>query len=292
MKSSLFKKVTYIFFLFLFCSGLYAQTPQKMSYQSVIRNNSGVLVTNINVGIKISILQGNISGTVVYSETHLVLTNTNGLASLEIGGGNVVSGNFATVNWSNGPYFVKTEIDTTGGTNYTISGTSQLLSVPYALLSEKAVKPTYPVSASDDSATSLYMTTRNLWVDDPDILLTVPETGKYLVSFYSQCTNNNTYIIGVDANYDTVGQVRVYNTTSAVELFITFSIWMQYDQYTINTSQRIYDPLNASASFVKNLNAGDVLKLQYRQLAQGNVAAMTGQWGIGNGGINIVKIGD
>lgn len=281
-----------VLFLCVFVLNIFAQTPQKMSYQSVVRNNSGVLVANANVGIKISILQGTISGTVMYSETHTVLTNSNGLANLEIGSGTVVSGNFATINWSNGPYFIKTETDTAGGTNYTISGTSQLLSVPYALLSEKAVKPTYPASVSDDSNTALYTTTRNLWVDDPGILLTVPETGKYLISFYSQCNNNNAYIIGVDANYDTVGQVRVYNNTSATELYITFSIWMQYDQYGANTSMRLYNPLNPSGSFVKNLNAGDVLKLQYRQLAQGNVAAMTGQWGIGNGGINIVKIGD
>jgi len=110
-----------------------AQAPQKMSYQAVIRNASNALVSNTNVGIRISILQTSATGTTVYSETHQPTTNTNGLATFEIGGGTVVSGNFTTINWANGPFFIKTETDPTGGTNYTISGTSQLLSVPFAL---------------------------------------------------------------------------------------------------------------------------------------------------------------
>jgi hypothetical protein len=110
-----------------------AQAPQKMSYQVVIRDNSNALVTNQVVGMQISILQGSANGTAVYVETQTPTTNANGLASIEIGGGTVVSGNFASINWANGPYFIKTETDLLGGTNYTITGTSQLLSVPFAL---------------------------------------------------------------------------------------------------------------------------------------------------------------
>jgi sulfatase modifying factor 1 len=110
-----------------------AQAPQKFSYQSVIRNAGNQLVANQNVGIKISILQGSATGSAVYAETHSPLTNANGLATLEIGGGIVLSGNFATINWANGPFFVKTETDVNGGSNYTITNISQLLSVPYAL---------------------------------------------------------------------------------------------------------------------------------------------------------------
>ena len=106
-----------------------------MSYQAVIRNSSGTLTTSTPVGIRISVLQGTASGTVVYSETQTTTTNANGLASLEIGSGAAVSGTFAGINWANGPYFIKTETDPTGGTAYTISGTSQLTSVPYALFS-------------------------------------------------------------------------------------------------------------------------------------------------------------
>lgn len=113
----------------------WAQAPQKMSYQAVIRNNSNALITSSPVGMQISILQGSASGTAVYVETQTLTTNTNGLASLEIGSGIPVSGTFANINWATGPYFIKTETDPTGGTAYTIAGTNELMSVPYALFS-------------------------------------------------------------------------------------------------------------------------------------------------------------
>ena len=109
------------------------QVPEKMSYQAVVRNTTNNLVTNQPVGMQISILQGSATGTAVYIETQTPTSNANGLVSLEIGGGTVVSGNMATINWANGPYFIKTETDPTGGSSYTITGTSQLLSAPYAL---------------------------------------------------------------------------------------------------------------------------------------------------------------
>ena len=119
----------------LISSSIFAQAPQKMSYQAVIRNTSGALITSTSVGMKISILQGTATGTVAYSETQTASTNANGLVSLEIGSGNVVTGTFAGINWATGPYFIKTETDPAGGTNYSIIGTSQLMSVPYALFS-------------------------------------------------------------------------------------------------------------------------------------------------------------
>jgi hypothetical protein len=118
-------------------SSVFAQSPEKMSYQAVIRNNSNNLVTNVLVGMKISILQGTAEGTVVYMETHSPKTNANGLVSIEIGTGST-SDDFSAIDWTNGPYYLKTETDPAGGANYTIVGTSQLLSVPYALYSETA----------------------------------------------------------------------------------------------------------------------------------------------------------
>jgi uncharacterized protein (TIGR02145 family) len=118
--------------LFKLC---FSQSPQKLSYQSVLRNAGNQLVANQQVGIKIYILQGNANGTAVYAETHSPLSNANGLVTLEIGGGMVLSGNFANINWASGPYFVKTETDLNGGNTYTLTSTQQLLSVPYALCS-------------------------------------------------------------------------------------------------------------------------------------------------------------
>ena len=111
----------------------FAQAPSKMSYQAVVRDASDVLVTNQAVGMQVSILQGSFTGTPAYAETHSPSTNINGLVSIEIGSGTVVSGIFNSIDWGNGPYFIKTETDPTGGSSYTITGTSQLLSVPYAL---------------------------------------------------------------------------------------------------------------------------------------------------------------
>jgi len=122
----------------LLITSLFAQSPEKMSYQAVIRDANNNLATNQVIGMQISILQGSMSGTTVYTETQTPTTNANGLVSIEIGVDTLQSDNFATIDWSNGPYFIKTETDPTGGTNYSIAGTSQLLSVPYALHAKSA----------------------------------------------------------------------------------------------------------------------------------------------------------
>ena len=121
--------------LLLTATSVFAQAPQKMSYQAVIRNSSSTLVTSTPVGMKISILQGSSTGTAVYVETQTPSTNANGLVSLEIGTGAVITGTFSAINWATGPYFIKTETDPTGGTVYNITGTNELMSVPYALFS-------------------------------------------------------------------------------------------------------------------------------------------------------------
>lgn len=119
----------------IFVTGsVWSQSPEKMSYQAVIRNSSSQLITNQPVGMRISILQGSATGMVVYSETQATSTNANGLLTIEIG----IEVGFDTIHWENGPYFIKTETDPTGGTNYTIVGTIQLLSVPYALYAKTA----------------------------------------------------------------------------------------------------------------------------------------------------------
>jgi uncharacterized protein (TIGR02145 family) len=119
-----------------------AQTPEKISYQVVIRDDGGNLVTEQEIGMQISILQGSASGTAVYSETQSPTYNANGLITIEIGTGTLVSGDFSAINWANGPYFIKTKTDPTGGSDYTITGINQLMSVPYALHAKTAEKIT------------------------------------------------------------------------------------------------------------------------------------------------------
>ncbi|MCH2195362.1 DUF1566 domain-containing protein [Kordia sp.] len=122
----------------LLATTTWAQSPEKMSYQAVVRDSGDNLVSNQAVGMQISILQGSAAGTAVYVETHTPTTNVNGLVTLQIGTGTVVSGDISTIDWATDTYFIKTEIDPEGGSNYTIIGTSQLLSVPYALHAKTA----------------------------------------------------------------------------------------------------------------------------------------------------------
>ena len=118
-------------------SFLYGQAPDGMSYQTVIRDQADDLLANSSVAFRISILQGSETGNAVYTETHSATTNDNGLATMTIGAGNS-SDNFNAINWSSGNYYLQTEVDLDGGTNYTLSGSSQLLSVPYAFFAEKS----------------------------------------------------------------------------------------------------------------------------------------------------------
>jgi len=120
----------YLVFFTIYAS---AQVPQRMSYQAVIRNANNTLLSQQLIGVRISILQADTAGQPVYVETHYTKTNLNGLMTLQIGGGLKFFGDFNSINWSTGRYFVKTETDPDGGFDYRITGYSELLSVPYAL---------------------------------------------------------------------------------------------------------------------------------------------------------------
>ena len=119
----------------------FCQVPEAINYQAVARDAGGNLLSNQMVSFKLSIRQGSFSGTIVYSEIHLKTTSSLGLAILEIGRGTVVSGSFSAINWGIDSYYLQTEMDPAGGTSYSLSGTSQFLSVPYALYSKNGVAP-------------------------------------------------------------------------------------------------------------------------------------------------------
>ncbi|HPR31394.1 MAG TPA: hypothetical protein PLK12_04825 [Prolixibacteraceae bacterium] len=136
-----------------------AQVPQKVSYQSIIRDATGELVKSVAVGVRISILQGSATGIVVYTETHYPTSNYNGLITLEVG--TVYPEVFATINWSNSPYFLKVETDPSGGTSFSVTGTSEIISTPYALHAGKAdssVNETDPVFTAWDKSTGITIT--------------------------------------------------------------------------------------------------------------------------------------
>ncbi|MCK4663320.1 MAG: hypothetical protein KAT68_10670, partial [Bacteroidales bacterium] len=142
------KQIFTILVAVLVTATLWAQSPEKMSYQAVVRDASDNLITNTYVGMQISILQGSADGTAVYVETQTPTTNANGLITIEIGEGTTTD-DFSVINWANGPYFIKTETDPAVGINYTITGTSQLLSVPYALHAKTAENVTGTIIETD-----------------------------------------------------------------------------------------------------------------------------------------------
>ena len=130
----------------VFTLATFAQPPEKMTYQAVIRNSSDALVRNATVSMRISILQGSVGGAVVYSESQSPVTNANGLVSVEIGGAGL-----ADIDWGDGLFFLKTETDVpaAGGAVYTITGVSQLLSVPFAFHSKTAESVSGPINETD-----------------------------------------------------------------------------------------------------------------------------------------------
>lgn len=115
-----------------------AQAPNRISYQAAIRNTDNTALANTQISLKILLLHESIGGNTVYEEIHHPITTINGIVSIEIGGGVSTKGNFSGIDWSMGPYFIQTLVDINGGSTYVLNGTSQLLSVPYALHSKTA----------------------------------------------------------------------------------------------------------------------------------------------------------
>lgn len=149
--------------------GSFAQTPEKFSYQAVLRSSSNILLTNTNIGMQISILQGSATGTPIYVEQHTTNTNANGLVTVSIGSGTPVSGMFTSIDWGAGPYFIHTETDPAGGTNYSIAGTSQLMSIPYALYAKN-------VQNNDDADANPTNEIQNLSINGNELTISLGNT--------------------------------------------------------------------------------------------------------------------
>ncbi len=127
------KKIQLLFVGLILGGALFAQTPQSLKYQAIARNSEGVAIASSPIGLQFSIVANTVNGTTVYSETFTTTSNASGVFNVNIGTGNIVSGNFSEIEWGNDSYFLKVVMDVDGGTNYIEMGTSQLLSVPYSL---------------------------------------------------------------------------------------------------------------------------------------------------------------
>ena len=219
-----------------------AQAPQLMSFQSVVRDSTGKLVANHSVGLRLSILQGSIAGTAVYTETQTATSNANGLITLQVGGGTVVSGTFSSIDWSAGPYYINSEIDPTGGTNYAITGTTQLLSVAYALYANTAgsansiiTKSTVNIDSNFYPSTVVEQT-GTAYFNSPPVgnvqNFTVPAgTIWKIVSLAGNCTNN----FGTGEMWLNEGETLSFNGNNSNGGTINFRyLAFQYNKTNIN----------------------------------------------------------
>ena len=132
------KKIIPILLTLFFFGATYSQVTDSFTYQVVVRDSGDLLITDTAVGLQISILAGTDSGPAVYIEQHTPITNGNGLATIQIGDGTIISGNYSTINWAQSSYFIKSDLDPDGGNNYTISTIEEITSVPFASFSKVA----------------------------------------------------------------------------------------------------------------------------------------------------------
>ena len=202
----------------------FAQAPEKISYQAIVRDSNNNLIINETIGMQISILQGSLSGSPVYVETQTPSSNLNGLVSLEIGSGTLISGDFSNIDWSNGPFFIKTEIDPTGNTNYTITSSTQLLSVPYALHAKTAnsaeVLLDNYISIWDDNSTVNLEPNKKYFINADNTTLVLPVNNMYFEKDYIEIYvmshkdnprsvtidwTNSLFIGAMDSNNDFIG---------------------------------------------------------------------------------------
>ncbi len=154
-----------------------AQHSNSFNYQGVLRDNSGTVISNRDISLRISLLQGSANGTVIYSEIQDTKTNNQGLFSLKIGTGYTETGNFSEISWSEYDYFLQIEMDSEGGSDYNFIGTSQIVSVPYAIQSQKALTADYSKTSniSDTSLVARSLDKDVLYFPDSDTLFAVKD---------------------------------------------------------------------------------------------------------------------
>ncbi len=226
------KKIITLFIL-LITTLTFAQVPQGISYQAIALNNSGNAIVSSNVGIRLSILNTSASGTVLYTETHTKTTNAQGLFNLVIGQGTVTTGTFSTINWGTNSKFLKVEMDVAGGTNYVLVGTTQLLSVPYAI-------------AADSLITSAGEGITLVSPNGTPYQLTVNDSGQLSLPTSGATTSipNSFYLYGSFNSFDPFGALLMQPITSGGCGNSTFST---YKYLTSGTQLKLLSTNNSSS---------------------------------------------
>ncbi len=260
------RTLSFVAFAVMASVGVVAQSPQLFSYQAVVRDAGNILVTQSPVGIRVSILQGSPSGPAVYVEIHTPTTNANGLASVAVGGGSVVSGSIVAIDWSAGPYFIKTETDPAGGTAYSIVGTTQLLSVPYALYSERTGDTTM---WRRDGSHLYYNSGRvGIGTNNPELLLHVvrDDVGDgSMVRLQSNVLGYGSNIQMMGSNYNRLWSLSTEADYSAISIRLSDTTSTSMQDFV-----RVTDLGNVGIGTIapqRRLHINDVMRLEPRSTA-------------------------
>jgi hypothetical protein len=241
----------------------FAQVPQGISYQAIALNGSGNPVVSSNIGVRISVLDNTATGTVLYTETHTPTTNAQGLYNLVIGQGTPTTGTFSTINWGTNSKFLKVEMDVVGGTNYVLVGTTQLLSVPYALYAGKVDAENVVGGTNDANTFSMsFMTTTDahlFFVTSTNLLApynwtSIPITGTPMMKSYNTfVTSSNIYsYVRVGSNYQWIssaisGQpLKVYATVPGASPTVITTT----NAYVYNALSQTYVSVNLQGTLV------------------------------------------
>ncbi|MBK7668741.1 MAG: hypothetical protein IPJ32_16250 [Sphingobacteriaceae bacterium] len=150
-------------FLILLSATVFSQAPQYLNYQGVARDAGGNIIST-SIGLKFEILQGSATGITVYDETNTSLPSSAGIFTAAIGSGVASTGTFSAISWANGPYFIRVSMDPAGGTSFSTVGTSQLMSVPYALYAETSGSGSAMPTGTLTGQTMYWDNPSNTWI--------------------------------------------------------------------------------------------------------------------------------
>jgi hypothetical protein len=235
------------FVLLLSTSFLFAQAPpQGINYQAVARDGSDSLLANTSVTVRASIHKTNATGTVVWEEEHNVTTNQFGLINVQIGQGNKTGGsltNFSDIDWKSDEYYLQIELD--DGSGFTDMGTSQLVSVPYAMMADKALVADSAVTAGGSGGSGTVSTTARIAGDGSstsplDIAQQSATSGQALKWNGSNWVPQDDAMTTDTSHWEKIGS-QLYYRSGHVNLNTSSSSFFNVDNNGNNAGYRVYD---------------------------------------------------
>lgn len=250
-----------LFFLLALASSqfLFAQAPQGINYQAVAMNASGA-IANKNISLRLSIVDSIATGNLLYTETHNTTTDPIGSFSVVIGNGTITLGNFSSINWGKNYKWLKTEIDTLGGSSFVVMGITQFMSTPYALFANKTKDITdlmHPDGLS--KSTTIIVGTSNYTVPLGKNLYCTSVTNDYLIYSGDTCQANNfclgegksfkflngnnlCYLLDKTVKWSTFDLVTTSITPPTGKTFIIASVFRNYNGFVDNTGAGFSSP--------------------------------------------------